>query len=334
MILFTYGTRPEWIKIKPLIEEMDKNNIPFKILFTGQHKDIIQKYADYNMIMVDRCENRLNSVVINCLEIPDEYFNGITYVLVHGDTTSALSLALNAFNRKIKIIHLESGLRTNDFENPYPEEANRQLISRISDINLCPTTLNSKNLMSEGIPSYKNFVVGNTGLDNLLKYKNVTTYEDIVLVTLHRRENHDNIEKWFKVINELADEHKNIKFILPIHPNPEVKKHKNILTSVEVVDPLSHDDLLNILIKSKLVITDSGGLQEECSFFDKKCLVCRKITERPESVGLSSFMVQSSDNLKQIFNDHIKNYQINITSPYGDGKSSKKICDIFKKLYN
>jgi UDP-N-acetylglucosamine 2-epimerase (non-hydrolysing) len=334
MILFTYGTRPEWIKIKPLIEEMDKNNMPFKILFTGQHKDIIHKYADYNMIMVDRCENRLNSVVINCLEIPDEYFNGITYVLVHGDTTSALSLALNAFNRKIKIIHLESGLRTNDFENPYPEEANRQLISRISDINLCPTTLNSKNLMSEGIPSYKNFVVGNTGLDNLLKYKNVTTYEDIVLVTLHRRENHDNIEKWFKVINELADEHKNIKFILPIHPNPEVKKHKNILTNVEVVDPLSHDDLLNILIKSKLVITDSGGLQEECSFFDKKCLVCRKITERPESVGLSSFMVQSSDNLKQIFNDHIKNYQINITSPYGDGKSSKKICDIFKKLYN
>jgi UDP-N-acetylglucosamine 2-epimerase (non-hydrolysing) len=330
MILLTYGTRPEWIKIKPLIDEMVKNNIPFKTLFTGQHKDMVHEDADYNIKMVNRCENRLNSVMINCLEIPDEYFNGITHVLIQGDTTSALSLALNAFNRKIKIIHLEAGLRTNDFENPYPEEGNRQLISRISDINLCPTTLNNENLISEGVPTSKNFVVGNTGLDNLLKHKNMTTYDDIVLVTLHRRENHDNIEKWFRLINELANEYKNIKFILPIHPNPEVKKHEFILTNVEVVTPLRHSDLLDILIKCKLVITDSGGLQEECSFLNKKCLVCRTATERPESIGKTTIMV-NLNNLKEQFKLNINEFYTNHESPFGDGYSSSKICQILKK---
>jgi UDP-N-acetylglucosamine 2-epimerase (non-hydrolysing) len=330
MILLTYGTRPEWIKIKPLIDEMVKNNILFKTLFTGQHKDMVHEDADYNIKMINRCENRLNSVMINCLEIPDEYFNGITHVLIQGDTTSALSLALNALNRKIKIIHLEAGLRTYDFKNPYPEEANRQLISRISDINLCPTNDNANKLKMEGISSDKIYVVGNTGLDNLVKYKNMIIYEDFVLITLHRRENHDNIQEWFKEINDIAIENKNIKFILPIHPNPNVNKYKNLLTNVEVVEPLSHDELLEILIKCKLVITDSGGLQEECSFLNKKCLVCRQTTERPESINFTTFMVKSPELLKEIFKTHILNFEVNYNSPFGNGDSSVKICNIIK----
>ena len=330
MILITYGTRPEWIKVKPLIDEMVKEKIPFKTLFTGQHKDIANFGADYNYNMLELVDNRLNNIICNCLSMPDEYFDGITYVLVQGDTTSALGLAINAFNRKIKIIHLEAGLRTFDFENPYPEEANRQMISRISDINLCPTDYNARCLKSEGITN-ATYVVGNTGLDNLVKYKDKTTYDDIVLVTLHRRENHDIIHEWFEKVNELAIQHPNIRFILPIHPNPNVRKHKEILTNVEVVEPLGHNELLDILVRCKLVITDSGGLQEECSFLNKKCLVCRETTERPESVGATTFMVDSPDSLKGVFNIHISNFEVNCKSPFGNGYASKEIVKYLKK---
>ena len=129
----------------------------------------------------------------------------------------------------------------------------------------------------------------------------MVTYEDIVLITLHRRENHEKIESWFNEINKLALEFPNIKFILPIHPNPNVRKYKDILTNIEVVEPLSHSELLEILIKCKLVITDSGGLQEECSFLNKKCLVCREITERPESIGFTTFMVKKPKDLRTIW---------------------------------
>lgn len=331
MILITYGTRPEWIKVKPLIDEMVKEKIPFKTLFTGQHENIVPGGADYTYRMLEVVNNRLNNIIFNCVFMPDEFFDGITHVLVQGDTTSALGLALNALNRKLKIIHLEAGLRTNDFENPYPEEANRQLISRISDINLCPTLQNLNNLKNENVMG-ESYVVGNTVLDNLIGYKDKISYDDIVLVTLHRRENHDIIQEWFESINKLAIEHPNIKFILPIHPNPNVKKYKNILTNVEVIEPLSHNELLDILIKSKLVITDSGGLQEECSFLNKKCLVCRETTERPESIDKTTFMIKSPNDLNSTFNKHIDDYIVNYESPFGDGYSSKRIINLFKKI--
>jgi UDP-N-acetylglucosamine 2-epimerase len=339
MILLVYGTRPEWIKIKPLIDEMVKQNIPFKTLFTGQHKDLVKNDADFNLNKIQTnnkytgfdSENRLDNILNECTSLPDECFEDITYVLVQGDTTSALGVALAAFNRKIKIIHLEAGLRTYDYNNPYPEEMNRQMISRISDIHLCPTLNNLTNLENE-LVNGNIYVVGNTALDNILKYKEKCEYTDKVLVTLHRRENHDKIDLWFKVINELAIENPKIEFILPIHPNPNVQKYKNMLTNVTICEALPHDELLDLLVKTKLVITDSGGLQEECSFLDKKCLVCREITERPESIDLSTFMVNSPDNLKKIFYKHIKSFKIEIESPYGDGYASIKICEILKKL--
>jgi UDP-N-acetylglucosamine 2-epimerase (non-hydrolysing) len=149
---------------------------------------------------------------------------------------------------------------------------------------------------------------------------------------MHRRENHDKIDLWFTEINELAKRYPELEFILPIHPNPNVQKHKGLLTNVTVINPLGHDDLLELLVKTRLVITDSGGIQEECSFFNKKCLVCRKVTERPESIGITSFLVDSPINLKNIFEEHINNYAVNLQSPYGDGKSAKKICEIIKNL--
>jgi len=333
MILLTYGTRPEYIKIKPLINEMAKQKIPFKTLFTGQHKDIAPNQADFVLSMKEYGENRLDNIIQNCMNLPSEWFENIKYILVQGDTTSVAGLALSALHRKIKLIHLEAGLRSYDNDNPYPEENNRKIVSSIADIHLCPTEYNKQNLLKENVAEEKIFVVGNTGLDNLVELKEKNEYKNIILITLHRRENHNIISDWFNEINKLAEIHADHQFILPIHPNPNVKKYQDLLTNVSTIDPLNHHDLLNILIKSKLVITDSGGLQEECSFLDKKCLVCRKVTERPESVGITSFLIQKPKDLEKYFNYHITRYD-NILGecPFGDGDSSKKICEILRYL--
>lgn len=330
MILVVYGTRPEYIKIKPLINEFDSEKIKYKILFTGQHKDIAPINSDFNIEMLEMSNNRLDSIIKNCLSLKDEYFDGIDYIIIQGDTSTALGLAITAFHRKIKIIHLEAGLRTFDFENPYPEEMNRQLISRISDINFCPTQNNYENLTNENVNG-KSFVVGNTVLDNLVEYKKHCEYTNKVLVTLHRRENHEILDKWFFEINNLAKKYNDLEFILPLHPNPDVQKYKHLLTDVKVTNPMSHDELINLLVKTKLVITDSGGLQEECSFFNKKALVCRKVTERPESIGFTSFIVESPYYLNELFKKHIEDFLVEYESPYGDGYSSKKIVEILNK---
>jgi UDP-N-acetylglucosamine 2-epimerase (non-hydrolysing) len=333
MILITYGTRPEYIKVGPLIEEMKVRKIHFKTLFTGQHKDIVFDRADFVLEMKNYGENRLDSIIQNCMNMPDEWFTNIKYILVQGDTTSVVGLAMAAMHRKIKVIHLEAGLRSYDFENPYPEEYNRKIVSAIADIHLCPTESNKKNLILEGIDEKKCYVVGNTGLDNLLSYKDNITYKNIVLVTLHRRENHDIIHEWFKTINKIAELYPEYEFILPIHPNPNVKKHSNLLTNVNVIDPLSHEELLNILVSTSLVITDSGGLQEECSFLHKKCIVCRKKTERPESVGTTSFLAHDPENLYALVSYNINNpIPFDSKCPYGNGTSAKIICSLFKDL--
>ena len=188
------------------------------------------------------------------------------------------------------------------------------------------------NLWDENLSPDKTYLVGNTVLDNLVKYKSECEYADKVLITLHRRENHKDMNVWFYTINEIAKNNPEIEFIIPLHPNPNVQKWKKLLTHITVVDSMDHNDLVKLLVKCKLVITDSGGLQEECSFFNKKCLVCRKVTERPESIGLSSFMVKGPWEIKQKFYEHINDYKINMISPYGDGDASKKICDIMEKF--
>jgi UDP-N-acetylglucosamine 2-epimerase len=240
-------------------------------------------------------------------------------------------MGMSAYNNGIKIIHLEAGLRTYDFENPYPEEANRQLISRISDINLCPTELNKQNLIDEKVRG-DNYVVGNTVLDNLVMYRDRCEYTNKVLITLHRRENHEIIEKYFEILSEVASKYPELEFILPLHPNPNVNKHKAILENINVVDPLNHKDLLNILIKCKFVISDSGGIQEECSFLNKKVIVCRNITERPESVGIHSFMCNDPKKIYKMVEDINNDYEVNEPCPYGDGESVDKILNILKKL--
>jgi len=332
MILLTYGTRPEYIKIKPLMEEMKKQNIPFKVFFTGQHETLVDGYYDLKLDFEEyNHENRLDNIIANLMTLNYHVFEDVTSVLVQGDTTSVVAMSLAAMHRKIPVIHLEAGLRTFDTENPFPEENNRKIVSTIAKLHLCPTNDSALNLRNENI-TQNVFVVGNTILDNLLKYKEECEETNKILVTLHRRENHDMIDEWFTMINSLAKE-TNFEFILPIHPNPNVLSKKHLLTNVKVIEPLPHDELMKILVKTKMVITDSGGLQEECSFFDKQCLVCRKFTERPEALGFTSHLVRTPRMLRNEFYRQLSMVKQTHRCPYGDGYSSEKICEILKQLH-
>ena len=342
MILLCYGTRPEWIKIKPLIEEFKKNDVEYRIIFTGQQKDIGQFEYDW-IFEINDGVNRLDSIVGSIMNQAWEIFRFFckyntetnkfidAYVLVQGDTTSAIAIALSAFHHGIKVIHLEAGLRTYDRENPYPEELNRRIISQIAEIHLCPTKQAQQNLINEKIYG-ESYVVGNTVIDNLLPYKDKCEYTNKILVTLHRRENHHWMDRWFIELDLLAKQYPEYDFILPIHPNPNVQKWKHLLTNVKVINPLPYEDMLNLLVKTRLVITDSGGLQEESCFFNKKCLTCRIVTERPEAIGLSTFMVKSPNDLSTIFYEHINDYKIDVECPFGDGHAAEKIMKILKNL--
>jgi len=331
MILITYGTRPEYIKILPLINEMRKNDIPFKVLFTGQHETLVNGYYDIRLDLKEyNHDNRLDNIIANLMTINQHVFEDVNSILVQGDTTSVVGMALAAMNRKIPLIHLEAGLRTHDTNNPYPEEFNRRIVSSIAEVHLCPSYDAAQNLKNENI--LRNvFVVGNTVLDNLVHYNDECEETNKILVTLHRRENHEMIGEWFSMINSLAKE-TSFEFILPIHPNPNVLAKKDLLTHVNVVEPLSHEDLIKILVKTKMVITDSGGLQEECSFFNKQCLVCRKYTERPEALGFTSHLVRTPRMLRNEFYRQLSGTNQSQKCPYGDGHSSEKICKVLKDL--
>ena len=325
-ILLCFGTRPEWLKIKPLIKLMDKSQ--YKLLFTGQHPDLLKDVEVDYQINILGSDNRLDSIIADCiLQFPNGEFEG---VLVQGDTGSAFGCALAAFNRQLKIYYLEAGLRSYNLHHPYPEEGYRQMIARIADVNFSPTDLSASNLKEERVNG-KIHTVGNSVLDNLLEFK-TGEYGNQVLVTLHRRENHHWMDEWFREINILAMENPDLEFILPIHPNPNVQKHRGLLTNVTVTNPLEHKELIEILRKSRLVISDSGGLQEEGSFFNKKVIVCRTTTERPEGLHTGHlYLCPSPSDLKILFDKLKEDYYIDNKCPYGDGKTSEKILNILNE---
>jgi len=333
MLLIAFGTRPEWLKIRPVVDAIE-GKIPYRLLFTGQHADLIDssiKNYKYREIKItnDISPNRLDSIVCSIMSQIDDHLDGITHVMVQGDTTTVFAVGLACFHRGVKIIHLEAGLRTYDNQHPYPEEFNRQAVACMADIHLCATTLAANNLYTEN-KCGKIHIVGNTVLDNLRNQLPNQNFQ--VLITLHRRENHPHIQEWFKVISQLAKENKELNFILPIHPNPNIIKYKYLLTDVEVVDPLPHHHLLKILKNSRIVITDSGGIQEEAAFFKKPCIVCREKTERSEGLGDFSWLCQTPERLEVLF-ETLLNHKIDesLECPYGDGYASEKILKILKK---
>jgi len=328
MLLIAFGTRPEWIKVRPIIDEIH-GKIPYQLLYTGQHTDLVDlKGYRPKCITVSPylASNRLDSIVCSILEHLDGDLNGITHVMVQGDTTTAFAVALAAFHRQIKVIHLEAGLRTYQ-KTPYPEEFNRRAISLIADVHLCPTDSSRENCYSDNVRG-DIYVVGNTVLDSIHPVKKEKTK---VLCTMHRRENIPLIPKWFSELNIIASENTNFEFVFPMHPNPEIQKHRHLLSNVSVVAPMSRDQLIETMCESRLVITDSGGLQEEAAFLRVPCVVCRTSTERPEGIGNFSLLCESYESLNDVIVEAQK-LKMKGECPYGDGNASKKILKILEEL--
>tara|TARA_R100000951_G_C2652478_1_gene184831 strand:+ start:742 stop:1713 length:972 start_codon:yes stop_codon:yes gene_type:complete len=320
MIGLFYGTRPEYIKLEPLVREFTVKGVEHKVFQVTQHTSLLDgcKFDDSIDIKYDTV-NRLNGIVTSILGY--DLGTELDYVLVQGDTTTAMAVALNAFNNQIPVIHLEAGLRTYDKQNPYPEEVNRRIISSLASIHYCPTTADEKNLIREGYGDDRLVVTGNTVLDTL---RNISPSKgNEVLVTLHRRENQQDLNYWFEAIESLAKNFPEYSFVFPMHPSPAVQKHKNIFKSVTVCDPIPFFEMKERLASCALTITDSGGIQEECSFFKKRCFVCREVTERPSEGGVMCPTPQ------KLIEEFTKKHNLEVTQdcPFGDGYAAKKITE-------
>lgn len=341
MILACLGTRPELLKIEPLLKYWKSIGFnDWQVWLTGQHEELCIDLSK-NWEFKEHCigsrivdfENRLDSIVSTILTSAYFHIRNVDYLLVQGDTASAFACALAAFHRKIPIIHLEGGLRSFDIENPFPEESYRRMISTMSSYNLCPTWQNAKNLEDEKAPG-QNFVVGNTILDPLKILNKDSFFQNQILITLHRRENLSEIKDWFDIIEKLAEQYKDHEFILPIHKNPEIYKLKSKFKYVKCVDPLSHDELIDLLSRCKYVITDSGGVCEESTWFGKRIFLCRRETERPEAW---QFYIKSPTP-QELYKNFHKELALNIKdnlkikSPFGDGNSCEKIHSILLDL--
>ena len=299
MYLICYGTRPELIKLIPLIIKFKERNIQFKTLFTGQHEDLIKDFYKYidnpdyiftNIMTHGQSLNELSSkILLQSNNLFKE--NVFSNIIVQGDITTAYSLALSAFHFQIPVIHLEAGLRTNNKYSPFPEEINRRLISQIASVHLCPTKISVENLYNENIIENV-YLTGNTIVDMydyIQKNSNPDIYiENLIkenkkyyVVTLHRRENRgEKITKMWEQLNQLSNKY---KFIYISHPS--LPKSKEILNKdINVLEPQNYENMIHLILNSNGIITDSGGLQEEAVCAMKKVLVCRDTTERPETI--------------------------------------------------
>lgn len=330
MISIYYGTRPEYIKVKLLYDKIRDCGLSVELVRINQHTTLIQDcFFDREVSVTSLFSNRLNSVVSSALS-DDVISTECKLVVVQGDTATAFGVALNAFHRKIPIAHIEAGLRTYDTENPYPEESYRRCISSVANYHFCVTPDNCSNLIREGVPKQHLYVVGNTSLDNISGVNH--RYGNSVLITLHRRENQNQISDWFSELERAAQIHTDLNFVLPIHPSLLNSPHIKKLNRVKITKPMPHADLISLLADCRFVITDSGGIQEEASFLNKKIIVCRKETERNEGVGTFSFMCPSPSLLVDMIHTVASDHEVNSPCPYGDGTATDKIVHIIKGI--
>ena len=335
-ILIVYGTRPEVIKLSPVIRELSKRKIPFKTVFTGQHKELYEDVKelvpepDFHLSIMKENQS-LNNIMTGISSSFSEILKDVSpdLLIVQGDTSTVAISALIAFYEKIPVRHVEAGLRTYDLSSPFPEEGNRQLVSRLAKYNWAPTELAAEQLKKENVDNI--IVTGNTVIDVCINFNYPVSYDDKILITLHRRENFGKpMEKIFEEIETLAMEHYELEFIFPMHPNPNVQKLKPILKHVNVIDPLGYSEMMKLLSKVKFVISDSGGVQEECAAFKKKVLVCRDTTERPEGVSLG-FAKLVHTNIIDNFNWANQSPIWFGENPYGNGDASEKIVKSLHK---
>jgi UDP-N-acetylglucosamine 2-epimerase (non-hydrolysing) len=372
-ILLVFGTRPEAIKMAPLVKEFQKYPKQFetKVCVTAQHRQMLDQVLDFFEIEPDfdldiMAPNQdlfdiTSKVLLGVRDVLKTFNPDI--VLVHGDTTTSTATALAAFYSKIKIGHVEAGLRTYNLQSPWPEEMNRQVTDRICDFYFAPTNLSKQNLLEEGIESKKIIVTGNTVIDALLfateKIKKDPTLQkeltstisasgyklrrdneqerDYILVTGHRRENFgDGFQNICKAIKQIAIQHPELDLVYPVHLNPNVQKPVYELLSdlpnVFLINPLDYLPFIFLMQHCKLVLTDSGGIQEEAPSLGKPVLVLRDTTERPEALEAGTVKLVGTSTEKIIENvenlltsESLYTTMSKAHNPYGDGKSSLKI---------
>ena len=360
-IMIVFGTRPEAIKMCPLVNELKKRkNLQTLVCVTGQHRQMLEQVLgvfsvkpDYDLSIMKEKQtlfditiailNRIKSVLEECR--PD-------LVLVHGDTTTTFATALACFYLQIDIGHVEAGLRTYNIYSPYPEEFNRQAVGIISKYNFAPTQLAKQNLLREGKQENTIYVTGNTAIDALkTTIKNhyrhpVLDWAEgsrIIMITAHRRENlGDPMRHMFRAINRVMKEHPDVKAIYPIHMNPIVRRIANEELGnndkIKIIDPLDVLDFHNFLNQSYMILTDSGGIQEEAPSLGKPVLVMRDTTERPEGIKAGTLRLVGTDemsiysNFKQLL-ENTEEYKkmAQASNPYGDGFACKRIADILEE---
>ena len=357
-VMLVFGTRPEAIKMCPLVNELKtRENLQTVVCVTGQHRQMLdqvletfQVIPDYDLsIMKER--QTLFDVTTNILnrfkevleiEKPD-------VVLVHGDTSTTFVTALTCFYLQIPVGHVEAGLRTYNIYSPYPEEFNRQAVSIIASYNFAPTELSRQNLIQEGKKPESIYVTGNTAIDALkTTVRNDYRHEQLdwaegsrlIMITAHRRENlGEPMKHMFRAIRRVCDEHPDVKAIYPIHMNPVVRETANAILGgderIRIIEPLDVLDFHNFLAHSYMILTDSGGIQEEAPSFGKPVLVMRDTTERPEGIAAGTLKLVGTEEetiyyaFKQLLEDQDEYDRMSRASnPYGDGFACKRIADI------
>lgn len=357
-IMLIFGTRPEAIKMCPIIKELKKrNNVKITVCVTGQHKEMLDQVLnnfdiipDYNLNIMEKQQTILNITTnviakvneVLTLEEPD-------IVLVHGDTTTTFASALACYYRQIKVAHIEAGLRTYNIYSPYPEEFNRQAVGILANYHFSPTEKSKQNLIKEGKDESSIYVTGNTVID-ALKTTVVKDYDHpelqwcgnsrLLLLTSHRRENiGEPMREIFMAIRLILNEYKNVKVIYPIHKNPLIRDIANEIfegiENIHIIEALDVADFHNILARSYIVLTDSGGVQEESSYLGVPTLVIRETTERLEGIetGILRLVGTGKENIyencKRLLDDETLHEQMSkLKNPYGNGNASEKIVEI------
>lgn len=359
-IMLVFGTRPEAIKMCPLVNELKKRpSVDTIVCVTGQHRQMLDQVLeafkvvpDYDLsIMKDR--QTLFDVTTNILNKIKSVLEEVKpdVVLVHGDTSTTFVTALACFYMQIPVGHVEAGLRTYNIYSPYPEEFNRQAVGIIAKYNFAPTTLSRDNLIREGKDPSTIYVTGNTAIDALKTtvrqdYKNEhldwASDSRLIMITAHRRENlGEPMKHMFRAIRRIIDEHPDIKAIYPIHMNPAVRETANEILGgddrIRIIEPLEVLDFHNFLSRSYLILTDSGGIQEEAPSLGKPVLVMRDTTERPEGIkaGTLKLVGTEEDTIYSTFKLLLENKEeyekmSHASNPYGDGRTSERIADILE----
>ncbi len=366
--LIIFGTRPEAIKMAPLIRAFQKNKDQFdtRVCVTAQHREMLDQVLaffeitpDYDLDLMQPNQNlyTLTSDILLGLKPILEEFQP-DYVYVHGDTTTTMASSIAAFYAGAKVCHVEAGLRTDNKRSPFPEEMNRQVTGRIADFHFAPTEQAKQNLLSEKVSENTILVTGNTVIDALLestsRVENLDNPEieklktiidptkKIILVTGHRRENHgQGFIAICDALKEIAQTNPEVQMIYPVHLNPHVQqpvyKILGELENIHLIEPLSYPAFVWLMNKSYLIITDSGGIQEEAPSLGKPVLVMRSTTERPEALAAGTVILVGSDKEKIIFEcnrllqDKEKYHQMSaLHNPYGEGKASEKILEFMK----